>query len=1400
MLLRRFRGILTILVTAAAAVSGWAQTLPIDPRFEHLTVDDGLPDSSVRAMVQDRLGFLWFGTQNGLVRYDGRLMTPYAPLDEATGRYNSLATIALLEDRDGDIWIGTFSTGLWRLRPHLGTFDRWGPSSTVDRQLGGLQVEGLCQAPDGTVWASTSEGTLAGVDPRTGLVQRIRRQPGAPLESAPADTVQTSVLVDTAGRLWVTSEGMGVAFRAPGSAIWHHFRHDPEDRTSLPSDIVTEVHEDDRRRIWFTTRVGLARFHPDTQGFTRYVPRPGDRESMLNYLVKIDHDQTGRLWLGAASGMYSFDPNLSVFQYYGHDPTRAGSVLRGPVLSMLCDTAGIVWGGTWHAGLNKLDPNGNRFRVETHMAKAPDSQSLESVQAVFEDSRGVLWVGSGDRTPGVSVGGLNSRLPGTTEFRRHRFSPDDPLQPSTVYSFSEDRHGALWIGTDRGLWTLPPGKLIPERIPGLSTPGAPLHRIAVQGLAIDLHGHIWVGGYSSGVRVFEPETDRIRAYTTDVGDAADPSSRNVHSFYRDRQGRMWILYDTRGLAYYDEPSDRLIPYFDPDLGLISPMDIVEDHQGELWVGTFAGLLRLDDEGNVVEVVDARDGLPNEMVGAVLVDDRGRLWMSTGRGFVRFDPRSGDLRTYDTSDGLPTNEVHFGRVRSSTGTLYFGGPAGLTSFDPAGFDGSDFVPPVVITELRIADSEIRPGPGSPLAVSIEHTREISLPHRDNDLTIGFAALHFARPERNGYRYRLDGADDIWRDPGHDPRAFYTNLAPGRYTFHLRGSNADGLWNEDETTLAIRIRQPWWFSTWAIAIYVLATLGFVALVYRQIIQRERMRTALEVGQAEARQLQELDRLRTRFFANVSHEFRTPLTLLRTPLHQLRDAPETGDADLFSMMSRNADRLGQLIDQLLDLSRLEAGRLPLNWRCDDVTRFLTSLVAGFGPLTRERQIDLQINLPGEPALLWFDADLLEKVTGNLLSNAIKHTPPTGRVVVRATVASSATPHPVPAAAGNQQSTSERPARQLHFSVANTGSYIPPAEYDLVFDRFHQLAGGSEAGGSGIGLALVRELVTMLGGTIGLSSEPDMGTCFTVELPLFSTAPADVIGAADAPTESAVTAANAVTHDEDDEDGDAAAVTALPRLLVVEDDADLRAYLARELSPHYEVITAADGDEGLTVALAEIPDLVVSDVMMPGRDGFELCRRLKTDWRTSHVPVILLTAKAGTESRLTGLEQGADDYLVKPFDARELLTRVANLIALRRQLQERFAAQVQGTQVEALPVVSMDDRFLKRCREIIDERLDDADMTVESYARDVGLSRAQLHRKLKALTGLSPREFVRAHRLLRGAELLRGRFGNVTEVAYSVGFKNPSHFARCFREQFDVSPSAYFDGANADSDEPNP
>ena len=1353
----------------------------VAPVFEHLTVDDGLPENSVRAIIQDRTGFLWFGTQNGLVRFDGYDMKVFLPSPGDSDAFGGRTVLSLFEDTDGDLWIGTFLNGLWRFDTKTETFTAY--PLTHSEGLGSGNVQDVCEDSEGNIWAALKLG-LARLDRRTGEITWWHDDfPEAP---GGAEAAFKAVMEDDGGGIWAGTEGTGVAIFERGTQSPSFYQHDPADSTSLVSSSVHDIFQASDGSVWVATEEGLSLWQSEAKRFTSYQPQPGAGAVGENRLIRIAEDEHGLLWIGSVAGVYAFNPASERFRLFAHHPQRPFSPANGPVLSIYCDRSGIVWAGSWYAGLNKMDPSGIGFRILRSDPANPGSLDYNSVQAVHEDSEGGLWVATArDVREGV-LGALNRRAKPGDPFERISLDPEAEIPYGTARCLHEDPDGDFWVGTSRGLWKAANEHLTQVKGDGGAAYGE-LAKSNVGALATDPQGFLWIGSTNNGLFRLRKSTGQLVQFRHDPSDPTSLSQNAVIVVHVDPSGRVWAGTDAGGLNLYLPDTGSFRRFFDPELGLDSIIDICSAANEDLWLGTFAGLLRFNAQAGVIASYGLLQGLPNDQVVSILRGDEGCLWLSTGKGFARFDPTDESIVTFEQRDGLPTNEAHFAHHRGRDGTMYFGGPGGLVTFHPGEFRDNPYVPPVVLTGITVYDAPLTVGGDSPLRLPIHLAHEIELRYDQNDISLSFASLDFGRPERNQYRFQLQNYDDDWREPGWSRTATYTNLGSGNYVFHVQGTNRDGIWNEEGATLRITILPPWWRTQWAYGVYVLLGVLLVYAVYRQIVSRERMNAALAVERAEAKQYQELDRLKTRFLTNISHEFRTPLTLIKAPLQRLLKDKGTVDAQLMEMMARNAGRLGQLIDQLLDLSRLEAGRLPVKWQRGDYTGFLRALVSSFDSLAETRGINLETQFPQGSSEAWYDPDLLEKVVGNLLSNALKFTPDGGEVNVDVKVHSQIVLVPVPRSTRPEDEGLSLEAREITIAVANTGSFIPPRERKRVFDRFHY---SGSAGGSGIGLALVKELTEWMGGRIVVDSDRARGTKFKVTLPIFlappvadadideTGEPAELVNPLPGSSAEEVELATASATDEEDQP---------PLVLVVEDHPDLLDYLRNELPPEFRVVEATRGDEGLDKAIAEIPDLVLSDVMMPGLDGFELCGRLKDDERTSHIPVILLTALTETESKRRGLETGADDYLPKPFDTEELKIRIRNLIVQRRKLAEQFARQVATLAPEAMPVSSADERFLLRSREIIEAHLDDPDFRIDTFCREIAMSRSQLHRKLKAVTGKSTREIIRAHRLQRAAQLLEAGYGNVTEVAFAVGFRHLSYFSSSFHEQYGVMPSDF-------------
>lgn len=1349
-------------------------------RVERFSLPEGLPDNTVRTMIQDRQGFLWLGTHAGLVRHDGYEMKVFLPvLDDSTSIGGRIIN-GLLLDGDGNIWVGTIDNGISRYRVETGTFDRW--TAGEGSALPGRAINQIVQEPTGTILVGFMDSPhLARIDPETMEVSTIPPPPDLDFQET------AGLLVDNRGWIWSAGAGTPLILRNPEGQVLRLVR----DELPPSPQSFNQGRSDAQGSIWFVGENYLTRYDPGADRFTSWSPDPalsGTRRLMFTDLAL---DAGGSVWISSSIGLFRFHLADEHFEYFDNQSGQSDGLPDAPLFSLLLDRSGTLWIGSWHGGLAKHVPGrAQLFRVYGESAAGGlPALPAPQVRAVTVDEKGQLWVGLGTLSATGQPGGLCYLDRQNERFVTVPF-PGAPVR--SVTALVPMGRDSLWVGTERGLW------LCDTRRRALIAAGPPAAAATERGGRIirslygDSRGRLWVCRQNYGIFMREPGSGDWREFRHDPNDPHSLSQNTAPVMVEGKDGKLWVGTDIRGLNLLDPQTGRTTRFFDPVSGIVNVTDIESDEQGHLWLATIAGLLEFDPQkGRVLRAVGREQGLPNDFVGSVLRDDQGHLWLSTGWGFVDFDPATGHTRTFGLEDNLPSDGIHLSHFRAPDGTLYFGGDRGLISFHPSLIRRSDsFEPPVVLTEIRLFDTPLEVGGASPLQRNIPVARSLKLPWNRNHLTLTFAALDLTRPERVRYRFRLEGHDSHWRRPSSDRQAVYTNLPPGRFVFRAQATGDQGTWSPHEGRLEIRITPPWWRTAWAYASYVLLLAGLLLTAFRLSLGRIQRRADLRVRMLELRKLREMDKTKSRFFANISHEFRTPLTLIQGPLARLQHDPAAGDPGLFAMMHRNARRLGQLIDQLLDLSRLESRRFPLNWQPLDLLGQFRVMAAGFRPLADEQGQDLVCRIPEGSLPCLADPDLLEKVVGNLLANAIKYTPLGGTIRLDVAVGTEQDLDP--------ERHSMRPAgvsswRELVLQVQNTGAVIPVAEQEKIFERFYQMDGSLESSrrGSGIGLALTRELTTLLGGTIEVQSREETGTVFTVRLPLYPTSTPIPMDTAQALEEDAgllnLTSDDLGRREREDEFSDASR----PLLLVVEDDADLRAFLRDILQKEYRVLLAEGGDEGLEVAFSEVPDLIVSDLMMPGRDGFELCAELKKDERTSHIPVILLTARTEMDSRLEGLRSGADDYLGKPFEPEELRVRIGNLIEQRRLLRRRFADTVRGGVTIEFEdednLTSADTRFLDRVAAIARDGIEDAEFTVARFSREVGMSRSQLHRKLTALTGLSASAFLRSVRLQRAAELLEAGFGNVTEVAYATGHRNLSTFSRNFREVHGVPPSEY-------------
>ncbi|MFC2088938.1 two-component regulator propeller domain-containing protein, partial [Calditrichota bacterium] len=1352
-------------------------------KFKRYNVDDGLSGPFLRCAIQDQKGFMWFGTESGLNKFDGYKFTVYAkdPNDSTSLSNNSV--FALHEDTLGNIWIGTIGGGLNIFDRKTERFKIFKYNPDDPKTICSNFINTIYQDNQGNIWLGTENGlsqvnvTYINSLPVIKEFKNYIPDPANPY-SLNSKSI-TALCEDKKKMIWIATESNGLnIFDSESGRFINKSNFNIINDLDLPLNIellwssqITDFYPDplDIQFLWIGTKKGIFIYDNIQNSINIFAENihtsPGS-------LYKSDNNI---LWAGSRnSGLYLYDNNKKLLRNINRDLANPLALSDNWIKIICPDNNGGIWIGTSGGGINLYSKK--RYKFEHIILNTPENKQYSGVTSIFEDiteNRNILWIGTG-------LHGILKYNRKSGEIKAYKFG-----EKEYVYSIYQhrDEPDYLWLGTrENGLLKFDKKSENFIQYIYYNDKNENLNSIWIKNIIEDQSGCLWLTS-KNGLYRFNKLTAEFTPYCNDPDDSNTISDNHTTFINQDNSGKFWIGTYMNGLNTFDPYIQKFNHYLFNEHDSTSISDnkinsIYQSSNGILWIGTPNGLNKFIPENETFKRYQRKDGLYGIDVMGILEDDHGNLWLSTNNCLTKFNPTTEKFRHYFVSDGLQSHDfLKEAFHKSKSGEMFFGGAKGFNAFYPDSIKDNLNIPPVYLTDFQLFNKTVKPGKYSPLNTTISEAKEIMLNYDQSVFSIEFSALDFTIPEKNHYAYKMDGVDPDWVYTDASRRfATYTQLNPGEYIFRVKGTNNDGIWNEEGTSVKIIIIPPWWRTNFAYALYIIFVGMIIWLTFRFQSNRLKMKQQLEMEHLHAEKLEEVDHLKSQFFANISHEFRTPLTLILGPVRLMISGEFKGNfKEQYKIIMRNAERLLHLINQLLDLSKLESGKLKLEAQATDIIKLTNGLVQAFESLAVRKEITLEFNTELKSQEVYIDLDKFEKIINNLLSNAFKFTPEGGKVSVGVMYM-----HP-PQSPLNRGEAMISPFGKgdkggcLQISISNTGQGIPDDQIDKIFDRFYQVNNSyaKDGEGTGIGLALTKELVELHHGKISVESDLDYKTTFIVLLPLGKEhlRENEIIKETESEDRAPETEKQILPEAEiigiQSESSSRSPVSNLqsPMILIVEDNADLRNYIRSNVEDSYQILEAENGKEGWEMATKEIPDLIISDVMMPEMDGFELCKKLKQDERTSHIPIILLTARAAREDKIEGLETGADDFIPKPFDAEELQIRIKNLINQRKKLREQFSKQNNLVFDQIIPT-SADEKFITRIMDIISQHISDSNFNLESLSNEAGMSQMHLYRKIKGLFGLSPAEFVKTIRLKQAAEMLKVKTGNISEVAYEVGF----------------------------------
>ena len=1347
--------------------------------FARLDNTHGLSNNQIDYVFKDSRGFMWIGTNYGLNRYDGYHSKVYKSIKNDTTSLITNSIQGIQEDISGNLWIRSSSNyvvynirtekfirnlssllipfgvhfipslieidyqkNLYFYKPNDGVykydvkknkliyFKQSAQLNTLSRgNIISIKVE------QGYLWILFQSGLLERINEKT---NKVDFRNNFVRDHDKSSTLLKNLYIDSTGCPWVYPgfDDKGILNYNLAKSEWTYFGNDKKDFRGYSSHYISS-----------------------------------------NFVRSVAQDMKGRIWLATDhGGINIYDKITNEITILRNDPLNSNSLSQNSAISLFCDNTGIMWVGTYKNGVSYYHPDMFKFEKSPLFFYHNPDLETKDCNILHEDRKGNLWIG----TNGSGLLKLDQKK---QSFQLYRNQKDVPTSISSdiIISMLEDKNGTMWFGTYLGGLNQMVGEKFNRYLTDLNNPNT-LSNKSIYGLVEDNHQNLWIGTLGGGLDQLDVSRKKFRHHA--VENFPGLSSNYILSIYSKDSTHIY-LSTPAGIDLLNTETNTITPIFKDQFQLNKLSDLIIynsiiDRRNQLWLATDNGINVYNFEKNSITYINRVSGLSSDQVVSLVEDNSGNIWAGTRNGLaciycsLNSNTKKYDYSvvSFDENDGLLSTILNQNAAfKNKQGKIYIGCTKGYTVFDPKAIRFNRLVPKPIFTELHISNEEIKPGMKYKnriiLNTSIAHAQRIVLHYDEKIFTLNFSALSYIHPEKNRYRYKLKGFDDEWTESKSGiGSATYSNLNQGNYQLIVYASNNDNVWSTKPLILEIVIQPPFWYTWWALTIYFVLGLLLMWYIILFNLQKQKRKLENKHREQEAQQLHEMDEMKFRFFTNISHEFRTPLTLIINPVEKLlTESKSEEDKTLLSIIQRNAYGLLELVNQLLDFRKLDVHKDALNVSIGDVVAYIKDICYSFTELASRKSIDFTFSTSITELRIEFDPEKMKKILSNLLSNAFKFTPNNGKIKVKINLI---------------QQRDEN--MDLEIAVSDSGIGIPTKDLERVFERFYRVENAENGNqtGTGVGLHIVSEYVKLHHGDIYVESQLGKGSVFTILIPVNKHLHEEIITQKLSEKEKAInltTVEDIVTEDNR---------TKLPLMLVVDDNHDFINFIAAMFAKNYRILKAEDGKIAHQIILEKMPDLVISDVMMPNMDGFELCKLVKQDIRISHIPIILLTAKAGDENKYHGLEAGAEDYISKPFNMEMLTLKVNRIIERQKKIRNQFRHKVDIT-IGEVEIISMDEKFVKKAVALVEANISNSDFLVEDLVKEMGMSRVYFYKKILSLTDKTPSEFIRFIRLKRAAELLEKSQLFVNEVAFQVGFNDPKYFRKYFKEEFGVSPNEF-------------